>query len=88
MKYQIDPEFRSVEISSANNVQSRQATVQDIALFALCRPDRLLELAWKFTVFDKGVKKIARYQQYFVIKSALDRVKRFDSSGSRKGGIV
>ncbi len=43
----------------------RLVTEQDRALFSLCRPERLLELAFKFTVFDGGVKKIARYQQYF-----------------------
>lgn len=66
----------------------RLVTEQDKALFALCRPERLLELAWKFNVFDGGVRKIARYQQYFVVKSTLERVKRFDGTSSRKGGII
>jgi type I restriction enzyme R subunit len=63
-------------------------TEQDKALFSLCRPERLLELAWKFTVFDGGFKKIARYQQYFVVKSTLNRVKQLDGKGSRKGGVI
>ena len=67
---------------------SRLVTEQDKSLFSLCRPERLLELAWKFTVFDGGIKKVARYQQYFVIKSTLNRVKHFDSGGSRKGGVI
>jgi type I restriction enzyme R subunit len=66
----------------------RKVTEQDKALYALCRPERLLELAWKFTLFDGGIKKIARYQQYFVVKSALNRVKNFGAAGSRKGGVV
>jgi len=66
----------------------RIATEQDKTIYALCRPERLLELAWKFIVFDGGIKKIARYQQYFVIKSTLNRVQKFDSEGSRKGGII
>jgi type I restriction enzyme R subunit len=68
--------------------ENRLVTEQDKAIFTLCRPERLLELAWKFTVFDGGIKKIARYQQYFVIKSTLNRIKQFDSTGSRKGGII
>ncbi|MFO8646097.1 HsdR family type I site-specific deoxyribonuclease [Legionella pneumophila] len=68
--------------------EKRLVTEQDKAIYSLCRPDRLLELAWKFTVFDGGIKKIARYQQYFVIKSTLNRVKHFDSAGSRKGGVI
>lgn len=67
---------------------NRLVTEQDKSLFSLCRPDRLLELAWKFTVFDGGIKKVARYQQYFVIKSTLNRIKHFDSTGSRKGGVI
>lgn len=67
---------------------NRLVTEQDKSLFALCRPERLLELAWKFTVFDGGIKKIARYQQYFVIKSTLNRVKHFDATNSRKGGVI
>lgn len=66
----------------------RLLTEQDKSLYCLCRPERLLELAWKFTVFDGGIKKIARYQQYFVIKSTLKRVKQYDSNGSRKGGVI
>jgi type I restriction enzyme R subunit len=66
----------------------RLVTEQDKAVYSLCRPDRLLELAWKFTIFDGGIKKIARYQQYFVIKSTLNRVKQFDSNSSCKGGII
>ncbi|MDQ0288582.1 type I restriction endonuclease subunit R [Oligosphaera ethanolica] len=68
--------------------QERLVTAQDKALYALCRPDRLLELAWKFTVFDGGIKKIARYQQYFVIKSTMNRVKHLDSTQSRNGGVI
>lgn len=67
---------------------NRLVTEQDKSLFSLCRPERLLELAWKFTVFDGGIKKIARYQQYFVIKSTLNRVKHFDGTNSRKGGVI
>ncbi len=66
----------------------REVTEQDKAIYSLCRPERLLELAHKFTIFDGGIKKIARYQQYFVVKSTIERVKQFDNEGRRKGGII
>ncbi|MBF0479970.1 MAG: type I restriction endonuclease subunit R [Candidatus Omnitrophica bacterium] len=66
----------------------RLVTEQDKILHSLCRPERLLELAYKYTIFDNGIKKIARYQQYFVIKSTLERVQNLDMNGKRKGGIV
>ena len=66
----------------------RQVTEQDRTLYALCRPERLLEMAWAFTVFDGGVRKIARYQQVFAIREVLARVRQTDDSGKRRGGIV
>lgn len=66
----------------------RQVTEQDRTLYALCRSERLLEMAWAFTVFDGSVRKIARYQQVFAIQEVLRRVRQTDNSGKRKGGIV
>jgi type I restriction enzyme R subunit len=66
----------------------RMVTEQDKSLYSLCRPERLLELVYKFSLFDNGIRKIARYQQYFVIKSTLGRVKQYNGEGNRKGGII
>lgn len=66
----------------------RDITVQDRAIFALCRPDRLLDLVRRFTVFDNGVRKVARHQQFFGIRKAVERVKQFDRRGRRKGGVI
>lgn len=65
-------------------------TEQDRSLYALCRPERLLELVHKFIVFDKEDKKIARYQQYFAIKATLERVQHHqnDHSNRRQGGVI
>ena len=56
------------------NKGERMLTQQDKALYSLCRPERLLELTYRFTLFDAGVKKIARYQQFFVIRSIMKRI--------------
>jgi type I restriction enzyme R subunit len=61
---------------------------QDRALYALCRPERLLELAYKFILFDNGVKKIARYQQYFTVHDILKRVLSEGGNQQRPGGVV
>ena len=66
----------------------RLVTEQDRTIYSLCRPERLLELAYMFSLFEGGLKKIARYQQYFVIKSTLERVKQRDAFGKRRGGII
>ena len=57
-------------------------------LYALCRRERLMELAYQFTLFDTGEKKIARHQQYFAVKETMARVKQRLSNGSRKGGVI
>jgi type I restriction enzyme R subunit len=54
----------------------------DRALSQLCSKDRLLELIHDFTVFDAGVKKTARHNQYFGVKAGQARVRQ------REGGII
>lgn len=66
----------------------RLPTEQDRLLYALLRPTRLLELAYQFIVYDSGVKKIARYQQYFAIKATIDRVTHRNAQGTRTGGVI
>jgi type I restriction enzyme, R subunit len=48
----------------------------------LCNKTRLLELLHDFVVFDAGIKKVCRHNQYFGVRAAQARVKR------REGGIV
>ena len=61
---------------------------QDRTLYALCRPERLLELADRFTVFEAGERKIARHQQYRCVQLAMARLKHLDARGERQGGVV
>ena len=67
---------------------TREPTEQDRALFSICRPERLLELTLRFTVFDAGDRKVARYQQYFTVQTILDRIAHQDKKGRRTGGVV
>lgn len=66
----------------------RAVTTQDRTVYALCRPERLLDLIRRFTVFDGGVRKVARHQQFFGIRRAVETVKQHDVSGARKGGVI
>ena len=61
---------------------------QEKYLKNLCKPERLLELTKDFIIFEGGkFKKIARYQQYFVIKKIMERIQNIDG-GRRKGGVI
>ena len=77
------PHFDALETAG-----DRQITAQDRTLYSLCRRDRLLDLAYRFTVFDGGDRKIARYQQFFAVQTLLERVKEIDSEGQRRGGVI
>ncbi len=51
-------------------------------LSQLCGKERLLEIVHDFIVFDAGVKKICRHNQYFGVRAAQEHVQR------REGGII
>lgn len=69
-------------------VTGRKATELDRGILSLLNKDRVLELIREFIVFDKNVKKVARYQQYFGIKKTLHRINTFDNTGKRNGGLI
>jgi len=54
----------------------------DRALVQLCNKARFLELIHNFIVFDAGVKKLCRHNQYFGVRAAQPFVKK------REGGII
>ena len=54
----------------------------DRGLSQMCSKDRLLEIIHDFMVFDSGVKKTARHNQFFGVKAAQARIAK------REGGII
>lgn len=66
----------------------RAVTEQDRTLYALCRPERLLDLIRRFTIFDDGTRKVARHQQFFGVRRAIKTVKQCQDGGPRKGGVI
>lgn len=67
--------------------EGRLVTEQDKLLYSLCQPQRILELMYKYIVYDAGIKKIARYQQYFAIQDTLERIKIIRNE-RRQGGVI
>ena len=51
-------------------------------LSQVCNKTRLLDILHNFIVFDAGIKKICRHNQFFGVKAAQARIKR------REGGII
>jgi type I restriction enzyme R subunit len=71
---------------------SRLVTEQDRGVLFLLEPKRLLDLTKNHVIFDAGVKKLSRYQQYFAINKMLKRVHEEENTEQgitrRKGGLV
>lgn len=72
-----------------NDFEKEELTVseQDELLYNLCNPERMLDLIYKFIVYDTGLKKITRYQQYFAVKNTLNKI-RVKEQGKRIGGVI
>ena len=66
----------------------KSLSAQDLGIYALLSPVRLLDLVRNFIIYDNGIKKITRYQQYFAIKKTLQKIKNFDENGKRRGGLI
>lgn len=63
-------------------------TTQDQLLYSICHPKRLLELVFRFILFDEGIKKVTRYQQYYGITKTIRQIEKTDHNGKRKGGVI
>ena len=68
-------------------IKDREVSALDMTLFALLSKDRLLRLVRHYIVFDKRMKKVCRYQQFFAIEETLKRVSA-KKDGARAGGLI
>lgn len=70
----------------------RIQTEQDKGVVSLFEPERLLDLTKNYILFDAGIKKLSRYQQYFAIHKMLKRIEEEEiidqNITRRKGGLV
>ncbi|MEZ4179963.1 MAG: type I restriction endonuclease subunit R [Candidatus Doudnabacteria bacterium] len=99
MQRQIEPKVYNQLVKDLNGSPeqttqhtSRLVTEQDKGVVFLFKPDRLLDLTKNYIVFDAGIKKISRYQQYFAIRKIFNRINEYEEGangeGKRKGGLI
>lgn len=69
-------------------ITDRLPTEQDKGIVALLEPQRLLDLAKNFILYDAGIKKVSRYQQYFAIHKSLKTIEtaNIGPAGARRNG--
>jgi len=66
----------------------RLTSAQDWLIFNALRPERLLELVYRFVVYDNKIKKVCRYQQYYAIQATISRVTDKRGDEVRQGGVI
>lgn len=55
----------------------------DKQIFAMFYKKRFIDLIQNFVIFDKGIKKVCRYNQYYALKRAQHRL-----TEEKRGGII
>ncbi|MBU1071500.1 HsdR family type I site-specific deoxyribonuclease [Patescibacteria group bacterium] len=73
-----------------NQILDRLPTPQDKSVMGMFKKERLLDICKNFILYDAGIKKVMRYQQYFGIKKILNRVKQTETTNygqKRLGGV-
>lgn len=81
-------EYKWFEETLAETVTFRIPTIQDKNIISLFHPKRIIDIIRFFTLYDKNVKKIARYQQYFAIKEIIRTIEETDRNGNRQSGVI
>ena len=69
------------------HIPDNHPTVQDRTIVSLLNKERLLNLIRYYVFYDNGIKKIARYQQYFGVENIMRRLKKEDKKGTSSGVI-
>ncbi len=77
-----------LQTNLSKTVLNRLPTNQDKNIISLFSPERLLEITKYFVLYDKNIKKIARYQQYFAVKEITKAIEQRDENGNRKSGVI
>jgi type I restriction enzyme, R subunit len=62
--------------------ESEEESLLDRGILQICNKQRLLEMLHDFIVYDRGVKKFCRHNQYFGVKAAQEHIRK------REGGII
>lgn len=77
-----------MESETERLIHDRVPTEQDRNIISLFSKSRVMDLIQYFVLFDGGVKKICRYQQYFAIKEIMKTIQERDDRGNRQGGVI
>ena len=75
------------EDAAKRYVDDGHLTEQDKVIVSLLSKQRLLDLIRFYILYDCGIKKVARYQQFFGVENTMKRIKGEDGCHDR-GGVI
>ncbi len=75
------------EDAAKRYVDDGHITEQDKVIVSMLSKKRLLEIIRFFILYDSGIKKVARYQQFFGVENAMNRITGEDGCRDR-GGVI
>ena len=75
------------EDAAKRYVDDGHITEQDKIIVSMLSKQRLLNLIRFFILYDSGIKKVARYQQFFCVENTMRRVRGEDDCSTR-GGVI
>lgn len=76
------------EESAKRYVDDGHITEQDKVVVSMLSHKRLLNIISHYILYDGGVKKVARYQQFFGVENTMSRILGKDSSTTPHGGVI
>ena len=82
LRYGVIEHAGEVLVELDGGLRSRRSSPLDTALTQLCSKERLLELIHDFIVFDAGIKKTCRHNQYFGVQGAPRSESTITTAGS------
>lgn len=75
------------EDAAKRYVDDSHITEQDKVIVSMLSKRRLLDIIRYYILYDGGVKKVARYQQFFGVENAMNRIHGEDGCPNR-GGVI
>jgi type I restriction enzyme R subunit len=81
-------EYKWFKDTLEKTVVARIPTIQDQNIISIFHPKRIIDIIRFFSIYDKNVKKIARYQQYFAIKEIIKTIEELDKNFNRQSGVI
>jgi len=83
-----EDDTKFLEDNINKHITDRMVTEQDKNIISILSPNRLMEIAKYFVLYDGNIKKICRYQQYFAVREIIKTINENDITGNRQSGVI